>query len=102
MKKDYTIWKMLGFYILIILLLILFSGCGPQRPDYVDDSGKEYSISERCVKSHTESDYSYHYGYNGFSGKFEWHWGWDTKTICDSSILDTTEINLDKKYYVKK
>lgn len=85
-----------------ILMLVLLSACGPYKPDYVDENGKEYEILSRCVKSHTESNYKYHYGYNFMSGKYEWHMGWDNETICDLSVNDTVEINLDKKYYSKK
>lgn len=86
----------------LLLLFLVFTSCGPQRPDYVDGDGREYSINSRCIKSHTESDYGYHYGYNFMSGKYEWHWGRETKTICDEWVLDTTEINTKEKYYKKK
>jgi hypothetical protein len=36
------------------------------------------------------------------SSKYEWHWGNNDVTICDKSVLDTVEVNLEKKYYTKK
>lgn len=88
-------------FILFALLIVLMS-CGPRKPDYVND-GKEYMFYTNCVKSHTKSDYTYHWGYSIMSGKYEWHWGMETTTICDSTAVDTVEINLDEKYYkVKK
>ena len=85
------------------LIAILFlSACGPFRPDYVDDSGREYTILTQCVESHTKQDYGYHYGYNFMSGKYEYHYGMETETICDRYVLDTVEINKEKRYYSKK
>ena len=101
MKRDYTTLKIFLVYLLGIIVLIGASSCGPQRPDYVND-GREYSISSRCVKSHTETEFTYHYGYDFMAGKYRWHWGNETKTICDSFVMDTTEINIEKKYYTKK
>lgn len=88
--------------IVVGIVAIALISCGPQKPDYVDANGKEYFILERCVKSHQVTDYGYHYGYNMMEGKYNWHYGMDTKTICDSSRLDTVEINKDKKFYSKK
>ncbi len=85
--------------ITLLSLFVLLISCGPQKPDYVDESGKEYSIWERCVESHTESKYGYHYGYNFIDGKYNWHIGSYTETICDRTEMDTIEINIDKKYY---
>ena len=102
MKKDYTTWKLLLVYLFGIMVLIGVSSCGPQKPDLVDKNGKEFSILTRCVKSHTITEWKYHYGFNPMSGKFEMHWGWDDTTICDESVMDTIEINIEKKYYTKK
>ena len=86
--------------ITLTILLISLMSCGPQKPDYVED-GKEYSIYSYCAKSHSKSDYTYHWGYNMMSAKYEWHWGMETTTICDSTATDTVEINVDQKYYKK-
>ena len=99
MKKDYTTLKLLGLYLLILFVLVLLSSCGPQKPEYVDKNGKEYVIMDVCVKSHNETRFGYHYGYNFMSSKYEWHNGTYTETICDSLKYDTIEINKDKKYY---
>jgi hypothetical protein len=86
------------FFVLILLLV----GCDyVVKPDFVKD-GKEYVFTTPCVKSHVESKYEYHYGYNMMEGKFNWHWGLNNKTICDSIAIDTVEVNLNKKYYSKK
>lgn len=100
-RKDYTTLKMLGIYLLAILTLILFSSCGPKKPDFVKD-GKEYDINQICIQSHTESTYGYHWGYNYMNAKYEWHMGWYEETICDEYKMDTVEINLKKKYYANK
>lgn len=84
---------------LLILSLIFLSACGPQKPDYVDSKGDEYSIRSRCVKSHTKSVYEYHYGYSFSRGRWCWHWGLNNKTICDLTVYDTVQINLKEKYY---
>lgn len=97
-NSFFSVVKLAVFCALIIGLLILLVGCGPRKPDYVKD-GKEYEIYSHCVKSHTESDYGYHYGYNFLNGKYEWHWGTETTTICDERRTDTVEINLNEKYY---
>ena len=77
-------------------------GCDNRiKPDFVSN-GKEYIITNNCVRSHSETNYRYHYGYNFMSGKMDWHWGYETETVCDQYKLDTIEVNLDKKYYTKK
>lgn len=82
--------------------LLLLSACEPIQPDYVDKSGKEYMFTTYCVKSHSETQWGYHYGYNFMNSKYEWHNGMYDETICDSSAIDTIEINKDKKFYAKK
>lgn len=85
-----------------ILLVFLLVGCDyVVKPDLVKD-GKEYVVVSRCVQSHTESKYEYHYGYNFMDGKYNWHWGLNSESICDKSVWDTVEINKEKKYYSKK
>jgi uncharacterized protein YceK len=86
------------FFVLILLLV----GCDyVVKPDFVKN-GKEYVVRTICVQSHTESKYDYHYGYNFSTSKYDWHWGLNSETICDKSVLDTVEVNLEKKYYNKK
>jgi hypothetical protein len=82
--------------------MVLLSACGPIEPDYVDKNGKEYLFTHRCVKSHNESKWEYHYGYNMRNGGFDYHYGLNTKRICDSITTDTIEINRDNKFYTKK
>jgi len=87
---------------IFLILALLLVGCDMVvKPDFVKD-GKEYIVRTVCVRSHTESKYEYHYGYNFMNGKYEWHWGMNNETVCDKSVLDTVEVNLEKKYYSKK
>lgn len=84
----------------LVTFLIFIAGCtiAPKKPDLVLN-GREYIFDKKCIKSHTESDYEWHYGYNTWRGKWEWHWGMNTETICDEYKIDTIEINLKEKYY---
>ena len=86
----------------ILLGCLLLSACDPIQPDYVDKSGREYMFTTYCVKSHSETQSGYFYGYNMLQGKWNYHYGLHTETICDSSAIDTIEINQDKKFYAKK
>ena len=87
---------------ILFILILLLVGCDyAVKPDLVKD-GKEYVVVSRCVQSHTESKYEYHYGYNFMSGKYDWHWGLNTTDVYDKTVLDTVEVNLKKKYYTKK
>lgn len=101
-KTKVLITDIIQKVILTLIVLFLLIGCGPIQPDYVDDNGKEYMLSHHCAKSHNESKWEYHYGYNMRSGGFDWHYGLNTETICDSTVADTIEINKDKKFYAKK
>lgn len=80
----------------ILFTLILIS-CGQSRikPDFIKD-GHEYVVREKCVKSHKERKYGYHYGWSSWKLKYCWHFGYETKTICDSTSIDTLEVNLPK------
>jgi len=87
---------------LFFLLILLLVGCDyVVKPDLVKN-GKEYVVVNRCVHSHQETKYEYHWGYNLMNGKYDWHWGLNTTDVCDKTVLDTVEVNLKKKYYVKK
>jgi len=77
-------------YFCLILLLI---GCEPVYEKTSD--GREFYTSEDCIKSHQEKETGYHWGYAFLKGKFCYHWPYQcfnscTKTICDSSKIDTT------------
>lgn len=77
-------------YLYSLILVFLFIGCKPKPEFYID--GKPYYTNTHCVKSHIETKYGYHWGYNMFSGKYEWHWGSYTENVCDESRTDTIEI----------
>lgn len=83
--------------IVSILLTLILISCGQSRikPDFIKD-GHEYVIREKCVKSHKERKYGYHYGWSSWKLKYCWHFGYETKTICDSTSIDTLEVNLPK------
>ena len=88
-------------YLFILLFFVITSCDMVVKPDLVV-GGKEYVVSTVCGKSHTEIRYEYHYGYNFMDGKYNWHWGNNTVTVCDEYVQDTIEVNLKKKYYSKK
>jgi hypothetical protein len=75
---------------LILLLLIASFGC-ERKPDFIKD-GKGYWVNTKCVKSHVENKFGYHYGYSIRHGEFCWHMGTYDETICDSMVTDTIEI----------
>lgn len=76
---------------LIFIILILTSCNLKIKPEFYID-GKPYYTSSRCVESKTTSNWEYHYGYNMMRGKFEFHYGPNTKTECLKSVIDTIEI----------
>ncbi len=76
--------------LVLVLSLLFLIGCKPDPEFYIN--GKPYYTCSRCVKSHTIRECGYHYGYNPFRGKFEYHFGNYSKTICDESKVDTIEI----------
>jgi hypothetical protein len=88
-------------FFLLILFLVSCDFVVVVKPDLVKN-GKEYVVVNRCVHSHQETNYEYHWGYNLMNGKYDWHWGLNTTDVCDKTVLDTVEVNLKKKYYVKK
>jgi hypothetical protein len=61
------------------------------KPDFIKD-GKEYIIRERCIQSHEVDRFDYHYGFNIMTGKYEYHLGNHTETVCDEYVLDTFQI----------
>ena len=101
-KTKVLITDIIQKIFVVSILLIALCSCGPIEPEYVDENGKEYMFTHPCVKSHNESKYEYHYGYNMMQGKWNYHYGLNTETICDSITTDTIEINKDKKFYAKK
>lgn len=101
-KTKVLITDIIQKIIVVLIVLFFLISCEPIQPDYVDKNGKEYMFTSHCVKSHSESKYEYHYGYNMMKGGWNYHYGLNTETICDSSAIDTIEINKDKKFYAKK
>lgn len=75
----------------LVIISLMFMSC-EVKPDFSKD-GHDYIVRERCVISHTESKYGYHYGYNFIKGKYEYHMGYYTENVCDKTVIDTIEIN---------
>lgn len=80
----------------LIFLLVLFVGCIPKPKPEFYINGVGYYTRERCIKSHIEEKYGYHYGYNMLSGKFDFHYCNYTETVCEKTRIDTIKI-IDKK-----
>jgi hypothetical protein len=84
-------------YLITLLIVIFLNSCDFRvKPDFTKD-GHDYVIRNTCVESHVENKYGYHYGYSIMHGKFCWHFGNYDETICDTSRLDTIEVNIKKK-----
>ena len=81
----------------LMLLFLVFVSCGPRKPDYVDQYGNEYRIVDSCVVGHNENKLI---PITHINGKYT------SVTliprvvfICDESVKDTVEINIDNRYY---
>ncbi len=75
---------------LCLLIVILLASCKPKPEFYI--KGKPFYTSTRCVESHSEMKYDYHYGYSFSKGKYCYHLGMRNETICDKEVTDTIEI----------
>lgn len=71
-------------YLFVIGCLTIFA-CNPPTPDFTKD-GRGYIIRDSCVRSHTEVRYGYMMG----KPSLPYHY---IRTVCDSTIKDTIEIN---------
>ena len=76
------------FYCVVIFLSLI--SC-KQKPEFFIN-GEGYYTRNRCVKDTTYGTYNYHYGYNFISGKYEMHWGYQTKYECLKHVTDTIKI----------
>lgn len=72
----------------LLLCTVLFS-CKPDAEFFI--KGKPYYTQTRCVRDTTYQDFCYHYGFS-YRGKFEWHWGFETKNKCLEETIDTIRI----------
>lgn len=75
---------------LTLLILIVSIGCTQKPQFYIN--GKPYYRNLRCIENKTETKCEWHYGYNMFRGKWEYHYGPNTKTECVKYAFDTIEI----------
>ena len=78
---------------IFVLALFILGACSEESPR------KPYYLKTTCIKSHTETDWGYHWGYVFGSG-FKFHFGYQCfgihkKTVCDS-------LRTDKVWYKKK
>lgn len=76
--------------IVSLVIMVLFS-CNHEPEFYID--GKPYYSISNCVDYHYEQKYDWHYGSNMMKGgKFEYHYGLHTISVCDKHQIDTIEI----------
>ena len=81
----------------LVFISILIISCKQNiKPDVIIN-GKYYIYKTECIEKHTEQNYKYHYGYSLFSGKYNFHYGVVTETICDKET--TYLIEIDTNYY---
>lgn len=76
--------------ILLVCFGAMMQDMKPKAQFYID--GKGYRTVLKCIKNHTESKWGYHYGYSFIRGKFCYHYGRYTETICDENIVDTIPV----------
>lgn len=76
---------------IILLAAIILSSC-KREPD-ITINGQGYWLNHRCAKSHVEKKYGPHYGYDFMTGKYGWHTGSYTETVCDSTVVDTVKVD---------
>jgi hypothetical protein len=74
----------------LVLCVVFLTSC-ERKPEFFIN-GKGYYTQSRCIKDTTYTEWCYHYGYNFFSGKYEMHWGNDTKNECLESVIDTIQV----------
>lgn len=77
---SYTQQKYALIAMLLVILYCLLFSC-KIKPDGKDEKGW-YKDTETCVSYHDETVWEYHYGLS-FRGKMEWHYGPNSKSICD-------------------
>lgn len=82
--------KKILFLVAISFICLSNKGCFHHEPEFVID-GIGYYTSERCLRDTNYSKYCWHYGYNVWNGKFEYHWGIDNKHECLEYTIDTIQ-----------
>jgi hypothetical protein len=73
----------------LLLGAVFISSCKHDAEFYIN--GKPYYTQSICVKDTTYQDFCYHYGLS-YRGKFELHWGFQTKNKCLEQTIDTIQI----------
>lgn len=76
-------------YLLFILPLWLI-GCKPKPEFYINS--EPYYTQHRCIESHDEEKFDYHWGYSILEHKYCQHVGRHTDLVCDKEIIDTIKI----------
>ena len=64
--------------------------CQPE-PEFTID-GIDYYTRKKCLRSVSETTYEYHYGYSYLAGKYQYHYGPITQTVCIEYKIDTIQI----------
>lgn len=88
MKQKYLSNRLTSIF--SILCCVVLFGCKPEPEFYIN--GKPFYTRSRCIESKTKTIWKFHHGHNRFSGKWEYHFGPNTKTVCVQSVIDTIEI----------
>lgn len=96
--ENNTIWTKLGsvIYIIILCFLIGYLFSCTRKPEFYDKSGRGFYTNHRCIHDTSYTEFSYHYGYNFFRGKYEYHLGPHNVNKCLEYQIDTIEIKTDE------
>ncbi len=82
-----------GFAIMITFIVLLSFGLKDLKPKpQFYHNGKGYRTQLKCVQSHDTTKWGMHYGYSWSRGKWCYHYGRYTETICDENVVDTIEV----------
>lgn len=76
----------------LIIIWLLFTSCDYKPTPEFYINGEPYYTKSTCIESHSEYRYDYHYGFNAMRGKFEYHMGGHSETVCDVTVIDTIKI----------
>lgn len=83
-------------YIILLCFIIGYLFSCTREPEFYDKSGRGFYTDHRCIKDTSYNTYDYHYGYNFFRGKYEFHLGPHTVNKCLEYRIDTIEIKKDE------
>ena len=75
---------------LLFILPLLLLSC-KKDPEFMIN-GKQYYTEDRCLKDTTYTKFTYRYGYNTSSNRYENCFGPESVTECLIKTIDTIEI----------